>query len=154
MALMKKQAMASAAARSANTVPNSLAAQETTTRDGDQIMRDGTGVDDPAKKSSDNGEPSRAESDVKQNTSPAMPPSQPVTDAAPIQIKQPWDYIDEILAIMKTGHPLLVLTIETMVDQVLQRFKANGEDEVYRLVCMLLGEAVQVRLNDVIYSHA
>lgn len=117
-------------------------------------MRDGTGVDDPAKKSSDNGEPSRAESDVKQNTSPAMPPSQPVTDAAPIQIKQPWDYIDEILAIMKTGHPLLVLTIETMVDQVLQRFKANGEDEVYRLVCMLLGEAVQVRLNDVIYSHA
>lgn len=45
---------------------------------------------------------------------------------------------------MKTGHPLLVLTIETMVDQILQRFKATAEEEIYRLVCMLLIDAIQV----------
>jgi transformation/transcription domain-associated protein len=52
---------------------------------------------------------------------------------------------------MKTGHPLMILTIETMVDQILQRFKVTPEEEIYRLVCMLLGDAVQVSRSKIIH---
>lgn len=84
-------------------------------------------------------------------SSPGQPsivptPPQNSTDASP-QPRQPWDYVDEILALMKTGHPLLVLTIETMVDQILQKFKVTAEEEIYRLVSMLLVDAVQVILG-------
>lgn len=136
MSVLKKQAMASAAARSMN-APQTAQVPHDTARDSDQLMRDGTGGDDPSKKNGDGTEPFQG------SGSPAIPSSQPSSDAVPTQTKQPWDYVDEILGIMKTGHPLLVLTIETMVDQVLQRFKASGEEEIYRLICMLLGDAVQ-----------
>jgi hypothetical protein len=34
--------------------------------------------------------------------------------------------------------------METLVDQINQRFKATPEEEIYRLVCMLLQDAIQV----------
>lgn len=75
---------------------------------------------------------------------PAPPAPQGQVDTNLSQPKQAWEHVDELLQLMKTGHPLLVLTIETMVDQILQRFKASPEDEIYRLVCMLLIDAIQV----------
>ena len=58
--------------------------------------------------------------------------------------RKPWDYIDEIVALLKTGHPLLALTLETIVDQMRDRLKADGDEELYRAVCALQADALQV----------
>ncbi|KAG8901590.1 hypothetical protein FRB99_005203 [Tulasnella sp. 403] len=57
--------------------------------------------------------------------------------------RQPWDNVDEIVAILKTAFPLLALTMETMVDQFAQRFKATQEEELVRYFNALLMEALQ-----------
>lgn len=91
-------------------------------------------------------------SDVSHTSSTAVqPPIIPTpastsNETTPPPPRQPWDYVDEICNLVKTGHPLLVLTIENMVDQFIQKFKASAEEEIYRLVCMLLIEAAQVIL--------
>ena len=68
----------------------------------------------------------------------------PNTDGQPTHIRQGWEYIDEVVQILKTAFPLLILSMETMVDQILQRFKAPPEEEIYRLISMLLQDAIQV----------
>ena len=60
-------------------------------------------------------------------------------------VRSPFDHIEEVGQILKTAFPLLIMSLETIVDQVMQRFKATPEEEIYRLVCMLLQDAVQVR---------
>ncbi|KAG8921641.1 hypothetical protein FRC01_000141 [Tulasnella sp. 417] len=54
-----------------------------------------------------------------------------------------WESVDEIVAILKTAFPLLALTMETMVDQFAQRFKATQEEELVRYFNALLMEALQ-----------
>lgn len=56
---------------------------------------------------------------------------------------QPWDYTEEILKILKTAYPLLSLSLETLVDQIFQRFKCLNEEDSYRLIMALLNESVQ-----------
>lgn len=65
----------------------------------------------------------------------------------PLTTRQSWELIDEIVQILKTAFPLLILTLETVVEQIAQRFKASAEEEIYRLTCMLLQDAMQVRLH-------
>lgn len=60
--------------------------------------------------------------------------------------RQSWDLIEEIVQILKTAFPLLILTLETVVEQLTQRFKASAEEEIYRFTCMLLQDGMQVRL--------
>jgi transformation/transcription domain-associated protein len=55
-----------------------------------------------------------------------------------------WEHIDEVVQILKTAFPLLILSMETMVDQIMQRFKGSPEEEAYRLLGMLLQDAMQV----------
>lgn len=55
-----------------------------------------------------------------------------------------WEHVDEILQTLKTTFPLLMLSLETMVDQVHHKFKPTPEEEVYRSICMLLSDAIQV----------
>lgn len=59
-------------------------------------------------------------------------------------MRQSWDYIEEIMQILKTAFPLLIMNMETIVDQISARFKASPEEDIYRLVCMLLQEGLQV----------
>lgn len=62
-------------------------------------------------------------------------------------MRSPPDHIEEVGQILKTAFPLLIMSLETVVDQIMQRFKATPEEEIYRLVCMLLQDAVQVSLR-------
>jgi transformation/transcription domain-associated protein len=55
--------------------------------------------------------------------------------------------VEEVVQILKTAFPLLILCMETLVDQINQRFKATPEEEIYRLICMLLQDAIQVNWN-------
>ena len=67
------------------------------------------------------------------NNSPGLP------------VRNSFDHIEEVGQILKTAFPLLIMSLETIVDQIMQRFKATPEEEIYRLVCMLLQDAIQVR---------
>jgi transformation/transcription domain-associated protein len=75
-----------------------------------------------------------------------QPLTQPTLDPAvpPSIDRKPWDYIDEVVALLKTGHPLLALTLETIVDQMRDRLKADGDEELYRAICALQADALQV----------
>ncbi|KAH9045426.1 hypothetical protein EDB85DRAFT_2130014 [Lactarius pseudohatsudake] len=54
-----------------------------------------------------------------------------------------WEYVEEVVNMLKTAFPLLILSMETTVDQISHRFKATQEEEIYRLICMLLQDAMQ-----------
>jgi transformation/transcription domain-associated protein len=56
----------------------------------------------------------------------------------------PWDCIEEIMSILKTAYPLMALTMETMVDQVVGRLKPTTDEDIYRLIAALLNDGVQV----------
>ena len=56
--------------------------------------------------------------------------------------KQPWEYIDEITSVLKTGFPLLALSMETMVDQISRQLKASPDEEAYRLIVALFNDAL------------
>ncbi|TFK43492.1 hypothetical protein BDQ12DRAFT_731508 [Crucibulum laeve] len=106
----------------------------------DQPMRDGTDGSHP-------------------DANPQPPPAQPsdgsqTTSTSSVeggaQPRPAWEYVDEVLQVLKTTFPLLVLSLETMVDQIQHKFKLSPEEDVYRNVCMLLQEAVQsyiLRMN-------
>lgn len=65
---------------------------------------------------------------------------------APVSLpRQPSEYIDEILQVLKTAFPLLILSLETMVDQIQHKFKLSPDEDVYRNICLLLQDAIQVR---------
>ncbi|KAG4305579.1 hypothetical protein PORY_001135 [Pneumocystis oryctolagi] len=60
-----------------------------------------------------------------------------------LQNRQPWEHVDEIMSILKTAYPLLALSMETMVDQIQQRFKCTPDEDAYRLIVALLNDGIQ-----------
>lgn len=64
-----------------------------------------------------------------------------------LPVRQAWEYIDEVGQILKTAFPLLIMSLETIVEQITLRFKAQPEEEVYRLICILIAEAESVGFN-------
>ncbi len=60
--------------------------------------------------------------------------------------RQASDLVDEVLQVLKTTFPLLILSLETMVDQIHQKFKPPPEEDIYRHICLLLQEAIQVHI--------
>ncbi|KAG2214450.1 hypothetical protein INT46_007375 [Mucor plumbeus] len=55
--------------------------------------------------------------------------------------------LDEIMAMLKTGYPLLALSMETMVDQIQLKFKPQADEDMYRLVVALYNEGAQQLLS-------
>jgi transformation/transcription domain-associated protein len=92
-------------------------------------------------------------SDVPQT--PAVPPnSQPGgSESGPSFPRQPWEHIEELFQILKTSFPLLILGMETIVDQLTARFKASPEEEIYRLVCMLMQDCLMVSQTSLQLLH-
>ena len=62
-------------------------------------------------------------------------------------VRQPWEYVEEIMSLLKTAFPLLALTMETMVDQILQRLKPTTDEDIYRLIVALLNDGVQMYMQ-------
>ncbi|KAJ7498882.1 hypothetical protein FB451DRAFT_1427318, partial [Mycena latifolia] len=64
--------------------------------------------------------------------------------------RQASDYVEEVVQLLKTAFPLLVLSLETIVDQVAGKFKSSSEEDTYRHLCMLISDALQnyvLRMN-------
>ncbi|KAJ2262807.1 transcription-associated protein 1 [Coemansia sp. RSA 376] len=51
--------------------------------------------------------------------------------------------IEELMPKLKTAHPLLALSMETMIDQIVHRLKPYPEEDTYRLVHGLLSDGLQ-----------
>ncbi|TFY60353.1 hypothetical protein EVJ58_g5210 [Rhodofomes roseus] len=82
--------------------------------------------------------------------------ARPADAAMPHAPRQSPDYVEEVVQILKTAFPLLILSMETMVDNISTRFRASSEEEIYRLTCILLQEAVHyctLRVNADEDSH-
>lgn len=117
-------------------------------RSGDQTMRDGTQATNepntpqpPTTKLQSNPDTNHTEHPPGAGVPPAG--SHASTVEAPSQ-RQPLEYVDEVLQVLKTHFPLLILSLETMVDQIQHKFKLSPDEEIYRNVCMLLQDAIQV----------
>ncbi|SNX86514.1 related to TRA1 - component of the Ada-Spt transcriptional regulatory complex [Melanopsichium pennsylvanicum] len=74
---------------------------------------------------------------------PGVPTAAAAAGATPNTPRQPWEYVDEILNILKTAFPLLTLTMENIAEQIQQRFKPTNEEDIYRLTNALLNDALQ-----------
>jgi len=118
--------------------------------DSDQSMKDGTSEAEVSKfvgAVQPSGPQSHAEvhgSESQRSVPPATHNTAEVISAYPI--RQPWEYIEEVVQILKTANPLLIISMETMFEQINHRFKATPEEDIYRLVCMLLQDAIQVSI--------
>lgn len=81
-----------------------------------------------------NDKPSNAEGDLPNKS----------LDQATTKAPTPTHPYDDIMSMLKTGYPLLALSMETMVDQIQLKFKPQPDEEMYRLVVALYNEGVQV----------
>lgn len=76
----------------------------------------------------------------------ALPPI-PEMPAAP---RIAYEHVEEIMQVLKTAFPLLILSLETMVDQIQHKFKQSPEEDVYRNISLLMQDAIQsfvIRMN-------
>lgn len=69
----------------------------------------------------------------------SMAPPQPPQRTGP---RQPWEFVDDIINHLKTGVPLLALSMEKMVDQIGYRAKPSSEEDIYRFFSALLNDAM------------
>ncbi|OBZ70424.1 Transcription-associated protein 1 [Grifola frondosa] len=74
-------------------------------------------------------------------TAPAEPRN--AADVTIAYLTRQYDQVEEVVQILKTAFPLLILSMETVVEQIQHRFKATPDEEIYRLTCMLLQDATQ-----------
>ncbi|KAF8138723.1 FAT domain-containing protein [Boletus edulis] len=140
MVFVKKQAAAAVAAR-AMQANQAVAVNGIKRADNDQSMQDATGEvageiakrENPTVDVSGNQQLPAAHVDASGSSAAPPLPGQHLTT----------EHVEEVVQILKTAFPLLILSMETMVDQILQRFKAPPEEEIYRLISMLLQDAIQ-----------
>ncbi|ODV87142.1 hypothetical protein CANARDRAFT_26566 [[Candida] arabinofermentans NRRL YB-2248] len=81
-------------------------------------------------------------------TGASVPPTPNLPNASPAggnssSQRQPWQHVEEIMGILKTAYPLLALSLESLVDQIGQRFKSNNDGDAYRLVVALYNDGIQ-----------
>jgi transformation/transcription domain-associated protein len=70
--------------------------------------------------------------------------SKEVGDGESSQPSTPWDHVEEVMSILKTAFPLLALTLESMVDQIIARLKPTTDEDIYRLIIALLNDGIHV----------
>lgn len=69
--------------------------------------------------------------------------SNPVNGEPSPGSRKSWEHVEEIMGILKTAYPLLALSLESLVDQINQRFKCTADEDAYRLSVALLNDGVQ-----------
>lgn len=140
MQQVKNQAAQVNAQRASQLAQAAAASSNDTTRaDPDHLMQDVSGEAGGSKPIAPGQVPMSLDSPQKHPDSRMVPNA-----AQPFPHRQAWDYVEEVMQILKTAFPLLIMNMETVVEQIILRFKASPEEEIYRLICMLLQDAMQV----------
>ncbi len=60
--------------------------------------------------------------------------------------KPPHELTEDLIGILKTGYPLLALSLENMVEHIIHRLRSSPEEDLYRIITTLITENLQVRL--------
>jgi transformation/transcription domain-associated protein len=58
--------------------------------------------------------------------------------------RKPWEYVEEILRTLRTAYPLLIVSMEAIVDSINTRFKCPWDEDSYRLIVALLNDGISV----------
>jgi transformation/transcription domain-associated protein len=66
--------------------------------------------------------------------------------------KPPHEHTDDLIGILKTGYPLLALSLENMVEHIIHRLRSSPEEDLYRIITTLITENIQVRFKIVLYN--
>lgn len=64
-------------------------------------------------------------------------------ESATSSIQLSLEHVEGIMGILKTAYPLLALSLESLGDQINQRFKCTADEDAYRLGVALLNDGVQ-----------
>lgn len=75
----------------------------------------------------------------------APPPPPPPSESTPK--KHPLELVEELFQILKTGYPLLALTMENVVEHIVHRLRSTIDEEFYRVLTSLIAEAYQHLIN-------
>lgn len=59
--------------------------------------------------------------------------------------KLPHEHTEDLLGILKTGYPLLALSLENMVEHIIHRLRSSPEEDLYRIITTLISENMQVK---------
>lgn len=63
-------------------------------------------------------------------------------DDMPEAIRQPWAFLEDITGVSKEFHPLLIYSMDRIVDEVTQRFKSSADEDAYRFIMILLNDGM------------
>ncbi len=63
--------------------------------------------------------------------------------------KHPLESADDLLSILKTGYPLLALTMENAMEHIVHRLRSTVDEDFYRVLTSLIGEAFQYIMNKI-----
>ena len=58
--------------------------------------------------------------------------------------KPPHEHTEDLIGILKTGYPLLALSLENMVEHIIHRLRSSPEEDLYRIITTLITENIQV----------
>jgi len=114
---------------------------DTARRSDEQVAKEGNDMNNIVTNTQTQGS-SNATSTLNQSGQTSVDSAAAVTTALPRQVPES---VDEVLQVLKTTFPLLILSLETMVDQIHQKFKPPPEEDIYRHIYLLLGDAISVR---------
>lgn len=81
---------------------------------------------------------------IRTASQPDTPEAEPMQQDGINVKRHPWEYVDEIMGLLKTAFPLLALSMETMCDQIINKLKPTTDEDIYRLILALLNDGVQV----------
>lgn len=62
----------------------------------------------------------------------------------PFSKKPPHEHTEDLIGILKTGYPLLALSLENMVEHIIHRLRSSPEEDLYRIITTLITENIQV----------
>ncbi|TID23090.1 hypothetical protein E2P81_ATG02207 [Venturia nashicola] len=94
------------------------------------------------KGTSGDGETNGTPSNAVQNTPKAESGDNETPNGEPAKPKKPWEYMEEIMAALKTAFPLLAWSMEAMVDQICIKFKCHPDEDAHRLIIALLNDGL------------
>lgn len=63
--------------------------------------------------------------------------------------KHPFESAEDLLSILKTGYPLLALTMENAMEHIVHRLRSTVDEDFYRVLTSLIGEAYQHIMNKI-----
>lgn len=100
-------------------------------------------MDSGQEKQTEEGNESKEETQNDSNSKDDTPEGGSKLPPQAAAIRRSWEYVEEIMGILKTAYPLLALSLESLVDQINQRFKCTADEDAYRLGIALLNDGVQ-----------